>query len=188
MRNFILAFLSAELIMASKINDCEIGLAGLAREQRERDESAAQRPKAFDLAGITEGQTYLQVRVFEARGLQPLGWNTSNNSFVALNFAGAAAKTRVAETVNPVWNEAFELYSAFHRLTPAAPSSPAPRRCWSTCATSRRAPASSWRTPACSSARSATATRTASGSSCSTRTARARTAGCWWSSSSRDRR
>ena len=112
MKDFINVYLEAEAILLEKIQAYKINLANLAQEKNACEIYNIQENTRFASSQPSQNG-FLKVSILEAQNLKPLDWRITNNSFVSLNLNGIFAQTKMADSMNPKWNETFELFFFF---------------------------------------------------------------------------
>ena len=114
MKDFINVYLEAEAILLEKIQAYKINLANLAQEKNACEIYNIQENTRFASSQPSQNG-FLKVSILEAQNLKPLDWRITNNSFVSLNLNGIFAQTKMADSMNPKWNETFELFFFFFK-------------------------------------------------------------------------
>lgn len=103
--------MEAESKLLQNINICRNNLGLLIQEKNILALKMREIQSGFSVfsSGISPTKSILKVSVIEAKGLDPISWNKVNNTYVHLTYNGYYSQTKVIDSVNPKWNESFEL-------------------------------------------------------------------------------
>lgn len=110
-QNFVETYLDAEYKLLENIQSCKRDLAYLIEEKKFLSLKMKEMKNGYSVFsqyGNLNKNVFI-VTIIEAKDLEPLEWKRINSSYVHISYNGYVAQTKAVESVNPKFNESFEL-------------------------------------------------------------------------------